>query len=582
MTVRGIINTERFPWAPLYEAIADKLIAFKDDRTNLIKAIHELSNKIDGMGNLQDRSKEGGHGYPLQDICPFTVFGLFNRGTTDEKRKTIAQALAKFLGVDAPIPAHFDGIPIVINMGTWFFASKYKRRDNDIDVLWKVFALAIEFADNAETASRDALAQAYDEAMKCHGVGWKMSMGLYWIRPWKYLTLDGKSQTYITEELGLDIGNGGEDGRASAGDYFTLIDELSPKFQEDAYPVHSFPELSLAAWEYEGDKAPAQPNATDSDTVHEPENDEGEAAEYAAQITPYHIDDIIADGCFIDRESLEKIVECIRTKKNLILQGPPGTGKTWLAKRLAFALMGQKDNKKLRAVQFHPNLSYEDFVRGWRPSGDGKLMLVDGPFLEMVNIAKKDAHAKYVVVIEEINRGNPAQIFGEMLTLLEADKRTQAEALELSYRREQDGYNERVFVPDNLYVIGTMNIADRSLALVDLALRRRFAFMDLKPTFGKPWQNWVHDKAGIAVEFLAQIEERLVALNADIENDGSLGAQYQVGHSYVTPATGTVIKDAKKWYKSVVENEIGPLLDEYWFDNLARSRKAQKDLTDGM
>ncbi len=150
--------------------------------------------------------------------------------------------------------------------------------------------------------------------------------------------------------------------------------------------------------------------------------------------------------------------------------------------------MGQKDENSLRAVQFHPNLSYEDFVRGWRPSGEGKLTLVDGPFLEIINEAKKDASIKHVVVIEEINRGNSAQILGEMLTLLEADKRTPSEALELSYRRTE---GERIHIPANLYVIGTMNIADRSLALVDLALRRRFAFFDLKPTFGDAWRNLV-------------------------------------------------------------------------------------------
>ena len=122
--------------------------------------------------------------------------------------------------------------------------------------------------------------------------------------------------------------------------------------------------------------------------------------------------------------------------------------------------MGQRDDSKVRPVQFHPNLSYEDFIRGWRPVGDGKLTLVDGPFMEMIEAAAKDHSSKHVVVIEEINRGNPAQIFGEMLTLLEVDKRTPNEALELTYKRTE---GERVFIPDNLYVIGTMNIADRSL-----------------------------------------------------------------------------------------------------------------------
>jgi 5-methylcytosine-specific restriction protein B len=166
-----------------------------------------------------------------------------------------------------------------------------------------------------------------------------------------------------------------------------------------------------------------------------------------------------------------------------------------------------------------------------------------------------------------------------MLTLMEADKRTPNEALELSYRRSD---SERVFVPDNLYVIGTMNIADRSLALVDLALRRRFAYIDLKPTFGEPWRNWVHTKAGIDMDILKQIEQRLLNLNSEIENDKNLGAQFRVGHSYVTPAFSNKITDAIKWYKSVVETEIGPLLDEYWFDDLDRAQKARNALIEDM
>ena len=293
----------------------------------------------------------------------------------------------------------------------------------------------------------------------------------------------------------------------------------------------------------------------------------------------YSIDDITTDGCFLPQSKIEMVLKRLQAKKNIILQGPPGTGKTWIAKRLAFALIGQRDDSKIRAVQFHPNLSYEDFIRGWRPSGEGKLTLVDGPFMEMIKTAIDDPESKYVIVIEEINRGNPAQVFGEMLTLLEADKRSPNEALELSYRKTA---GERVYIPSNLYVVGTMNIADRSLALVDLALRRRFAFIDLEPTLGEAWRDWVRDKNGIDSEFLDNIEQRISALNDEITKDPSLGAQFQIGHSYVTPAVGMNITDAKEWFVEVVETEIGPLLDEYWFDDLEKSRKAQKRLTEGL
>jgi 5-methylcytosine-specific restriction protein B len=277
-----------------------------------------------------------------------------------------------------------------------------------------------------------------------------------------------QSQIYVDKKLGIQIGLNGPKRRCNANDYLTVLDTIEARFQEEAYPVHSFPELSLAAWLYKDDGLTPPTDQPDEGGQEGDEDLESESIVTIAPIEPYSIDDILDDGCFIEQGQLENLLERLRTKKNIILQGPPGTGKTWLAKRLAFALVGQKnDNGKIRAVQFHPNLSYEDFVRGWRPSGDGKLSLVDGPFLEMVKAASKEPTVRYVVVIEEINRGNPAQIFGEMLTLLEADKRTPSEALELCYRRS-DG--ERVFIPDKLYVIGTMNIADRSIALVDLAL----------------------------------------------------------------------------------------------------------------
>ena len=291
----------------------------------------------------------------------------------------------------------------------------------------------------------------------------------------------------------------------------------------------------------------------------------------------YSIENLTTD-CFLDRSKLEKILHRLQTKKNLILQGPPGTGKTWLAKRLAFVLVGQKNNNKVKALQFHPNLSYEDFVRGWRPAGSGKLELVDGPFLQIAEAARKEPTENYVIVIEEINRGNPAQILGELLTLLEADKRNPDEALELCYSRE-DG--ERFFIPENLYVIGTMNIADRSLALVDLALRRRFAFVDLEPVFGGPWRNWVHDKFNIDRKTLSEIETRIRFLNDEISDNPGIGPQSRIGHSYVTPANGTVIEDAHGWFRQVVNTEIGPLLDEYWFDNLDRAKKAKETLLQG-
>lgn len=383
----------------------------------------------------------------------------------------------------------------------------------------------------------------------------------------------------------LSEGIHGPKRRCNSADYLAVMDVLEPRFQETSYPVHSYPELSLEAWLYKDPTDEKSPVGEDDAGDADDGDDAPEAAapvgvHVAVPIVPYSVDDILKDGCFLERNEIDRLLDRLRTKKNLILQGPPGTGKTWLAKRLAFALMGQKDESKVRAVQFHPSLSYEDFVRGWRPTGEGKLSLADGVFMEAIKAASKDPSSKFVVVIEEINRGNPAQIFGELLTLLEAGKRTPNEALELCYP-DADGKRRPVHIPENLYVVGTMNVADRSLALVDLALRRRFAFVSLEPRLGTAWRDWVVKESAVDPALVADIEHRIAELNDQIAADARLGKQFRIGHSYVTPAHRLEAGDTKKWFQQVVETEIGPLLDEYWFDAPDEAQKACARLLQG-
>ena len=319
-------------------------------------------------------------------------------------------------------------------------------------------------------------------------------------------------------------------------------------------------------------------------TVTDAPRDEEEAESDVEEVPlePYDISNIIADGCFLPEVELSAALARLSAKKNLILQGPPGTGKTWLAKRLAYALIGTRDRKitrkRMRSIQFHPSLSYEDFVRGWRPDGNGQLKLTDGVFLDSIEASRAERDRPFVVIVEEINRGNPAQVFGEMLTLLEMDKRREDEALELAYQSEA---GERVFIPDNLYVIGTMNIADRSLALVDLALRRRFAFITLETMLNDGWKQWCAEQAGLDDGAISEIQRLMKELNEEIANDRALGAQFKIGHSYVTPAQGERIDDARAWFRQIVETEISPLLEEYWFDNLDKASASTRRLLEG-
>lgn len=573
---------QRFEWTDFYEAVAEKLLAHADDRTPLIEGIHEIASRVPGLTYLQDKFPDGTSG-PLRDICPFTTMGTFNRSMTDANRKTIAGELAKLLGVTVPVPPSFEGIPVLNNQRSWFFAYADKRGAGDIDALWKVFVAASKMVDGDQLDTREAFIRAYDEATQVWGVAWNLSTGLYWAHPWEFLTLDSQSRHYINKRLGLNVAISGQQGPCDGRAYLKLLDDLRSRFGEDGYPVHSFPDLSLASWMYKDpvdEPVPAGDIGTNAGAEQETEGEVREAFQVAAPIVPYSVEDILKDGCFLERAEIDRLLDRLRTKKNLILQGPPGTGKTWLAKRLAFALMGQKDDSKVRAVQFHPNLSYEDFVRGWRPTGEGKLSLADGVFMEAIKAASKDPSSKFVVVIEEINRGNPAQIFGELLTLLEAGKRTPNEALELCYP-DADGKRRPVHIPENLYVVGTMNIADRSLALVDLALRRRFAFVGLEPRLGPVWREWVVKECAVDPGLVADIERRIAELNDQIAADARLGKQFRIGHSYVTPAHRLEAGDTKKWFQQVVETEIGPLLDEYWFDAPDEAQKAIARLTQG-
>lgn len=552
----------RFGWAAFFSEIADKLLQYRDDRGPLIAELHAISARI-GLPLPKDRIDDDTAGL-LQDICPFTTIGLVNRNIKDANRRSIASELATFLGVQEPTPAldwKEDGIPFVNNQNVRFFAHFRDRNPGDIGALWSLFSDA-RVADIDDERCREAFIQSYDNALTVKQVGVpKLTMGLYWIRPRSFPSLDKSSFKYIKDRLGEDVLPG------NAREYLELRDRLLGRFREPDAPVRSFPELTWSAYN-QSDPKPID----NGESTHD---GDGRDIEPPPPPAEYTIDDaILADGCFLPREALDKVLRRLRIRKNLILQGPPGTGKTWLAKRLAFALLGRKDEGRIRHLQFHPNLSYEDFVRGHRPVM-GRLELTDGPFLDVTKEARDDPDHDYVMVIEEINRGNPAQIFGEMLTLLEADKRTPDEALALAFPRDE---SERVHVPPNVYLIGTMNVADRSLALVDLALRRRFAFVDLEPVFGESWRKWMRDQGGFEDGFLGNVADRMDALNEAISADASLGRQFRVGHSYLTVPPETRIANREAWYREVVETEIGPLLREYWFDQPDKADAQEKHL----
>ncbi len=273
-------------------------------------------------------------------------------------------------------------------------------------------------------------------------------------------------------------------------------------------------------------------------------------------IDEYSKDDFLKE-VFISSEKYDSIVSILERKNNIILEGAPGVGKTFIAKRLAYSLIGREDSSKIKLIQFHQNYSYEDFIEGYRPTENG-FKLEKGIFYNFCECARNDPENDYYMVIDEINRGNLSKIFGELLMLIECDKRGDKNKLTLAYSKEE------FYVPENLYIIGLMNTADRSLALIDYALRRRFSFIRIEPAFdNKLFIDEFNKKFDAEFDSLIEI---IKSINNAIEHDKSLGSGFEIGHSYFLPKLKDE-KGNKKTLEDIVKFEIIPLLEEYWYDD---------------
>lgn len=273
----------------------------------------------------------------------------------------------------------------------------------------------------------------------------------------------------------------------------------------------------------------------------------------------YSQNDFLKD-VYMSKDNYTILTTLLKNKKNIIMQGAPGVGKTYAAKRLAYSMMGVKDKERVMMVQFHQSYSYEDFIMGFRPSING-FELKKGAFYNFCKKAEIDSDNDYFFIIDEINRGNLSKIFGELFMLLESDKR--GVELQLLYS------DEKFSIPENVYIIGMMNTADRGLAMLDYALRRRFAFFEFTPAFDtEGFRKYCEQKNNPKFNKLITTIKRL---NEAIEADETLGRGFCIGHSYFCTKDDFEMDDL--WLSSVVDYELVPLLSEYWFDDLNKVKE---------
>lgn len=696
---------KRFQWTEFYMELASALLPYKNNRSELIAKLKTIFADAGMNFPFKERGKE-----VYEDICPFTVFGSFNKGITNANRIALLEQFAKQFSIKAAVPTEFDGIPVVMNLSAWFFAYKENRGEHDIDNLWDLLEKAIAYSDEASTDNKNAFIAVYDTVTKQKMIKWNITMGLYWARPYTFINLDSTNRAFITDVDNMphyfttifsDINKGLPDGR----NYLFMCEQAKNALNQKEYEYHSFPELSYYAWKSNqlGKTEETTTTAVDSNIketnywiyspgdnasmwdefyksgimgigwddvtdlkgfsskeeikdfmkkVYDPsysyknnahclwqfaneikvgdvifvkkgmhkiigkgivtsdyiydtsrstykhirkvdwqnkgewehpgqavlktltnisaypdyvqkllalfaEDTSEEVSEQKEIKYPLYSKDDFLNEVYMDEDTYNTMTELLEAKYNVILQGTPGVGKTFAAKRLAYSIMGQKDTSRVAMVQFHQSYSYEDFIQGYRPSKDG-FELENGTFYKFCKEAEEDNERPYFFIIDEINRGNLSKILGELMMLIEKDKR--GEKIKLLYS------NEWFTVPQNVRIIGMMNTADRSLALMDYALRRRFAFFDFAPAFSSEgFKNYLAEKNSQKLESLITAVE---SLNNTISSDESLGDGFRIGHSYF--CTDGEITD--EWLKSVVEYEVIPLIKEYWFDEPTKVR----------
>lgn len=545
-----ILLKKKYQWVTFYSELADALLSYKNDRQALMSILKKIYSEVGMNYPFKERGETD-----YDDICPFTTFSAFNKGIKDKNRIALLKQFATHFSLKEDVPVEFDGIPVTMNLSSSFFAYKENRGEHDIDNLWNLFEKALSYSKDSSETNRAEFINAYDTVIKQKQVKWNITMGLYWIRPNTFINLDSTNRAFVQNSANLsddfaEIFKNLDNGVPSGEEYISMCEQANAELSSGNYDYNNFPELSYAAWTSFKNESDDDSAETDEDTTE----NENEA---------YTKDDFLND-VFMESKEYDRLVGLLEMKYNVILQGAPGVGKTYAAKRLAYSIMGEEDESRIKFVQFHQSYSYEDFIQGYRPTDNGGFFLKNGVFYDFCHKAENDIDRPYFFIIDEINRGNLSKILGELMMLIEKDHR--GERLNLLYS------NEEFCVPKNIRIIGMMNTADRSLAMMDYALRRRFAFYSFKPAFKNP--KFIDYQESKKNKKFSNLIDAVEKLNEEIANDDNLGKGFEIGHSYF--CTDEDITD--EWLNNVIEYEIKPLISEYWFDEPEKARNQIDEL----